>query len=114
MLVCEEVKAPQINEASTKMMFVVFYACVIETDDDGIFVDSTYFGGTTITRPLAEELVRDITNDKNMPGAIVPKILSIAHFDEMHIAHDVAQRHFNNMAREMYSMEDINKRGKRK
>lgn len=118
-LACEEeIKLVAIiKEASTKM-YAVFYACVYDTEDDGIFVDSTYFGGTTITKTAAEVLMRDINNDKSIQGgrftlAIIPKILTIDG-SELEVAYNVAQRYFNNMARDMYAKEEMDKKGKSK
>lgn len=114
-LVCEEVKSVAIiRNRVLKPMFAVFYACVIETEDDGIFVDSTYFGGTAHTREVANVLVQDITNDKNIQGAVVPKVLLIDTHEELSVAHDVAQKQFTQMARDMYAVEEMNQRGKKK
>ena len=90
------------------MKSVVFYAVVHETEDDGIFLDFPFFGGVATT-PLAEQLAKDITDDRAIPGtAIITKIYRV---DRPLIEiKSIAHRQFCQKAVDMYDVEDMQER----
>lgn len=91
-------------------MFAVFYAVIVEDDEEGIFVDSPYFGGVSHHKPQAEQLARHITNDRSMQGAIITKIYPFNLYEGLRQPHELATRQFNQMAKEMYDAEETQRR----
>ena len=90
------------------MGYAIFFATVIDSSD-GLFVDSTYFGGVVETQEQALQLGKDITNDRNLPGVIIPKIVSANTF-ELGKAQAIATKYFNNLAKDIYEVEEAKTR----
>jgi hypothetical protein len=88
--------------------YIVFFASVTEEGDDGTFVDYPFLGGITDTKIKAEQLAKSITNDKSIPGAIIPKILPINTGTDQAIK--IAQDYFRRLAVDMYDMEENRKK----
>ncbi len=88
------------------MKYAVLYACVTDEDEDGLLVDCTYFGGITSTQEEADALARDITEDNTIKAVVIPKTYPMN--DHMTIGRiwKQAHKHFNQMAIDMYDMED--------
>ena len=92
--------------------FVVYYATITEDDEAGVFVDYPFFGGTAQNKEEAERLSRSLTNDRTLPGAIVAKIYEDTNtFEETMIR---ANKQFKQLSNDMYQMEDIHTRMKKK
>lgn len=91
------------------MKHVVFFATIYDTDD-GIFVDFLYFGGITECKEDAEHIARRLTNDKNLPGAIVPKIFPLEDDTKFPLMHKIATKHFHKLANDMYDAEEARQR----
>jgi len=83
------------------MKYVVYFASILDLDDE-VFVDYIYFGGVTYNKEDAEKLSRNITNDKRLSGAILPKIMVTNNFKE---SYDIANKYFNRLANDMYDIE---------
>lgn len=93
----------QQNQRIIPMEFVVYYASVIDDEEDGIFVNAPFLGGFSITREGADILAKDIVNDRLLPGVIITKIFPCS--DRGQIL-SLATKQFNQMARDMYDVED--------
>lgn len=90
--------------------YAVFYAVVTDDDEAGIFVDAPYFGGSTATKEHAEMLARCLTNDKTLPGTIIPKIYAYRRYETINSALEMASRQFKQMMHDMYSQEEMQRR----
>lgn len=88
------------------MKFAIFFATVLDSDD-GIFVDCTYFGGVAYDRNVADGISRDIVNDKMLPGTIISKVIPTENIFD---SYRIAIRYFNNLAKDMYEVEDAKQR----
>jgi hypothetical protein len=91
--------------------FAVFYACMIDDDDAGIFVDYPFFGGIASSEEEVNQLMRSLTNDRNLPGAVIPKKYRI---NNMADVLEVAKRQFKQLTKDVYAMEDMQARMKNK
>lgn len=91
------------------MLFAIFYAIV--TDDDGIFVDGPFYAGLTSERERAEALVKDIANDKRLPGTVIPKIWPCHNLGQEVAA--MATRQINRLATEMYDTAETQARSRK-
>lgn len=96
-------------------MYMIFFATIIETDQDGVFVDGPFFGGESATLRFAELIAKDLSNDRAISGTVVPKILEYKHGDnqERQQTIRIALQHFNHLARDVYDQEDMLERKKR-
>jgi len=86
-------------------MYVILYACIITDDENGLFVDHTFLGGIAPNKIQAEEVAKDITNDKSIPGTTISRILSIESQYELPKVMSMTNKYFHEMANEMYDME---------
>lgn len=87
---------------------IVFYACVTDDDEAGIFVDHSYLGGIVNTDEEAECLERSIINDRHLPGAKFCKKYKFEAEQQTTAALKVlANKQFCKMAKEMYEVEDM-------
>jgi hypothetical protein len=87
------------------LMYVILYACIITDDENGLFVDHTFLGGIAYSRNQAEEVVRDITNDKSIPGTTISRILPLESRTELPKIMTTTNRYFHGLANDMYDME---------
>jgi hypothetical protein len=88
-------------------MFVVFYALVARATDNEMFVDAPFLGGMASNKLAAELLARDLSNDKNMAGVVITKIFMT---EDLNSAQRLATRQFNQIAIEIYQMEELQQR----
>ena len=93
-------------------MFVVLFACVIE-DANGLLIDCPYnygyLGGYTQTKEEADRLAKHIVNDKNIPGAIIPRVFPIKENDTIQ-AIEISKKFFKKMIQDMYDIEESKKK----
>lgn len=89
------------------MKHIILYACVTEEEDEEdeeieLYVDYFFFGGIAPTKEIADQIAKSITNDRNIPGVVIPKIYV---FDgDLEKVLKQANKYFNQMAVEMYDM----------
>lgn len=93
----------QKNQRMILMEFVVYYASVIDDEEDGIFVNAPFLGGFSETREGADVLAKDIVNDRSLPGVVITKIFPCPDREQIL---SLATKQFNQMARDMYDVED--------
>lgn len=105
---------PENKENMLNTQYAVYYACVIEDDEAGIFVDHPYFGGVVDSKANADFLERSIINDKHLPGAKFCKTYIYNPDKEMLTGlKRLASKQFGKMAAGMYAAEDMQARKKR-
>jgi hypothetical protein len=88
---------------------VVIYGIVIDTDQDGVFLDYPYLGGITDTPAEAEALARALSGDKSIPGTVMARVYDMNSSGLEH-AKKLACYQFCQQARNMYDMEDQQQR----
>jgi hypothetical protein len=93
------------NHLEVLMAFAVLYAVVRETDEDGVFCDFPYFGGIVDTQADAAQLSKDITNDRGVGGTVVTKFYE--YFNDFGAVNKLAYKHFQQIANDMYDVEDL-------
>jgi hypothetical protein len=89
--------------------FAVFYISVLDYPD-GIFVDGPYFGGTCSVEDQANLLSRNLTNDRQLPGTIMPKVYSYDSCAGISKSLSLAKTHCIRLAKDMYEMEETQAR----
>lgn len=94
--------------------FLVLYACIVDDEEAGIFVDYPYFGGMVDTLEQVELLQKSLINDRHIPGSKFTKYYSSELVSSVRECIDLAKRQFGKMARDMYEVEDMQERMKRK
>jgi len=94
-----------INSSMNGSKYIVLYSCVVEEDNE-LYVDLFFFGGTTKTKEEAEDLAKSITNDRNINGVIVPKVYQLVNDQMFPEILRRAHKYFNTMAIEMYDTEE--------
>jgi hypothetical protein len=87
--------------------YAVFFANIQEVDDV-LVVNEFCFVGKVNDRATAEKLARDIVDDNNIHGAIIPKIIPIQ--DGMRKAVEIAGKYFRKMATEIADIEERKKK----
>lgn len=92
--------------------FVIFYVSVLD-EDKGIFVDGPYLGGVCLSKDMADFLARDLTNDKQLPGTVMPKVYAFDSYLGVGPSHYLAKNQFQRMAEDMYDMERVQARQSR-
>ena len=93
----------------------VFYITIVDTDKDGIFADGPYFGGETRDYESAENLAKDIVNDKGIPGTIIPKVYSYNNnYQDFPDIVNLASKQYSRMISDLYDQEEIQNRMSRK
>ena len=92
---------------------VIFYAVVIQTESDGMFLDFPFLGGV-VPNDQVERLARDITDDRAIPGTVITKIFNMNGTESLLEMQRIASRQFNQTANLMYDMEEIQQRKDKK
>lgn len=92
------------------MKYAVFYGVVMEVDDETFFdCDCPYLGGSELpNEQSAERLMRELAEDKGIPGIVISK--SFPYEDGLSDIHKQARRQFNQIANDMYDVEEIAQR----
>jgi L-arabinose isomerase len=86
---------------------------MIDDDEAGIFVDHLYFGGITTSEDHADKIIRALTNDRSLPGAVVPRKYKSASKDISNII-EKARKQFKQFSKDIYDMEDMQSRMKQR
>jgi len=94
------------------MPYLIYYSVAIDTPDDGVFLDIMYLGGEAKTEEEAEKLAIDITNDRSIIGTIFTKVFEVN--DNNEFVTELAIKQFNKIAENMYEMEEIQERKRKK
>ena len=92
---------------------VIFYAVVQQTDSDGIFLDYPFLGGI-VPPEQVDQLARDITDDRAIPGTVITKVFNMNGNDSLLEMQRIASRQFGVTANMMYDMEEIQQRKDKK
>ena len=88
------------------VMFVVFYAKVVNDKDDGIYISDIHFGGVAGSLPEAESVAKDCVNTVS-GGTILPKIYPLEGTHQLVPIMLTAVRKFRVQECEMFEAEDI-------
>lgn len=99
-------------EKRVMFMYVIFYAILVDSDKEGVFVDGPFFGGEAHTPQMADCIAKDLSNDRTLSGAVIPKVLKRNEQNRKSVLR-VARRYFDNIARDVYDQADILDRSKR-
>jgi len=91
---------------------IVLYAVVTEDDDSGIFVDHCFLGGIVKSKKDSEVLAKELAGDQAIPGTVITKAYQL--HDDMAKKIKMANRFFAGLAREIYEVEEIQNRKKRR
>jgi hypothetical protein len=106
---------PSQYRTAIKSRHFVFYITIVDTDKDGIFADGPFFGGETFDQPSADDLARDLVNDKSIPGTVIPKVYAYnANYQSFPDITVLATKQANRMIVDLYDQEEIQDRMSRK
>lgn len=86
------------------MSYYVYYGKVIDDKKQGIKITYPFLGGQSETEVGAEQLARDLVNDKSQQAIIIPKIFESG---SIMLAMFEAKKKFNRMATNMYECAEI-------
>ena len=95
--------------------FYVFYCRVTEDKEVGLLVDYSFLAGEADTEEKADQIARDLVNDKAYNGIVLPKVFEKTDDESIMDVMNRAQKRFEKMADHMYESESaIERRMKRK
>ncbi len=86
------------------MSYYVYYGKVIDDKKQGIKITYPFLGGQSETEVGAEQIARDLVNDKSQQAIIIPKIFES---DSIIVAMFDAKKKFKRMATNMYECAEI-------
>lgn len=92
---------------------VIFYAVVVQTESDGIFLDYPFLGGI-VNNDQVDQLAREITDDHQIPGTVITKVFSLNGAGSLTDLQRMASKQFLTAANMMYDMEEIQQRKDKK
>jgi hypothetical protein len=97
------------------MKYAIFYACMIDDDEAGVYVDFVYYGGTANSDEEAELLMKSLAQDRGIQGtgtAVIPYKYKL----EVPLSAILtrAKKQFKKFSDEVYDMEDMQDRMKNK
>jgi hypothetical protein len=95
--------------------YAIFYACMLDDDEAGVYVDYLYYGGTAQSEEEADLLMKSLTQDRSLQGpgnAVISRKykLDIPLIDIL----NKAKKQFKRFADDIYDMEDMQTRMKGK
>jgi hypothetical protein len=92
----------------TEQCYAVFFTSIQDVDDV-LVVNEFCFAGKVSDRAAAEKLARNIVDDNNIHGAIIPKIVPLR--EGMRKSVEIAGKYFRKMATEIADIEERKKKG---
>ena len=92
---------------------VIFYAVVVQTESDGIFLDYPFLGGI-VANDQVDQLAREITDDHQIPGTVITKVFNLNGSNTLLELQQMASKQFLASANMMYDMEEIQQRKDKK